>query len=78
MRWYRRLRDLFKNVRKNTNSIVVIGMGGLGLLAINAAKNLNIKKIIAVDISDKKLKFAKKFGATNVFNLKKIMILINI
>ena len=62
---------VFKNVRKNTNSIVVIGMGGLGLLAINAAKNLNIKKIIAVDISDKKLKFAKKFGATDIFNLKK-------
>ena len=62
---------VFKNVKKNTNSIVVMGIGGLGLLAINAAKNLNVKKIIAVDLSDEKLKFAKKFGATHIFNIKK-------
>ena len=29
-----------------------MGIGGLGLLAINALKNLNVKKIIAVDLSD--------------------------
>jgi len=54
------------DVKKN-QSAVVIGVGGLGNLAINALHNLGCKPIIAIDINEKKLKFSKKFGADKVF-----------
>ncbi len=63
--------NVLKNVKKNTEAVAIIGAGGLGLLGVNAAKNLNVKKIIVIDISDNKLKFSKKFGATHVFNINK-------
>ena len=62
------------NIQKK-QSVVVYGAGGLGLLAINAAKNLGAKPIIAIDINKKKLTFSKKFGADYAIlsnkNLKK-------
>jgi Zn-dependent alcohol dehydrogenase len=62
---------VLKNVKKNTEAVAIIGAGGLGLLGVNAAKNLKVKKIIVIDISDEKLKFSKKFGATHVLNINK-------
>jgi len=53
---------------KPGQSTVVWGVGGLGVLAINAAKNLGANPIIAVDIDDKRLKFSKLFGATHCIN----------
>jgi Zn-dependent alcohol dehydrogenase len=50
------------NIKKN-QSVIVVGAGGLGVLAINAAKNLGAKPIIAIDLEQKKLNFSKKFGA---------------
>ena len=52
------------------DSVAVFGVGGLGLLAVNAAKNLKASLIIAVDLDDKKLEFSKKFGATHTVNSK--------
>jgi len=49
-------------------SVVVLGLGGIGLSALMALKVLDIKTIIAIDISDEKLKMAKKLGATHLFN----------
>jgi len=49
-------------------SVIVIGLGGIGLSALMALKYLNCKKIIAIDISDEKLELAKLFGATHTFN----------
>ena len=51
-------------------SIVVIGLGGIGLSALMALKYLNCKKIIAIDVSDEKLELAKLFGATHTYNSK--------
>ncbi|MCK5013468.1 MAG: zinc-binding dehydrogenase [Candidatus Omnitrophica bacterium] len=53
---------------KPGQSVVVFGAGGLGVLAVNAAKNLGANPIIAVDIKDKKLEFSKLFGATHTIN----------
>jgi len=50
------------------DSIVVIGVGGVGLSAIQAAANVSAYPIIAVDIADDKLEFARRFGATHVVN----------
>jgi S-(hydroxymethyl)glutathione dehydrogenase/alcohol dehydrogenase len=50
------------------SSVAVIGLGGIGISALLALRALNIRKIIAIDISDDKLDFAKRLGAQYVFN----------
>jgi len=50
------------------SSVIVLGLGGIGLSAVIALKALGIKKIIAVDISEDKLALAKQLGATHAFN----------
>lgn len=47
---------------------VVIGAGGIGLNIISGAALAGAKKIIAVDLSDEKLEFARRFGATHIVN----------
>ena len=54
-------------VRPN-NSVAIYGMGGVGLSALKMAHLLNAYPIIAVDIIDSKLQFAKEFGATHIIN----------
>lgn len=54
---------------KRKSSIVVFGVGGVGLSAILAAKLKGCGKIIAVDIFEEKLSFAKKLGATHGINI---------
>ncbi len=53
-------------------TVAVIGAGGVGLNAIQGAKMLNASKIIAVDIHDHKLEFARKFGATDTVNARNV------
>jgi len=48
--------------------VVVVGTGGVGLNAIQAASIAGASPIIAVDILDSKLEMAKKFGATHTVN----------
>ena len=50
------------------SSVAVIGTGGVGLNAIQGAVLARAERIIAVDIAEKKLDFAKSFGATDVVN----------
>ena len=50
------------------SSVAVIGTGGVGLNAIQGAVLAQAERIIAVDIAEKKLDFAKSFGATDVVN----------
>jgi len=45
-------------------SVAVFGVGGVGLSAIAAAAVIGANPIIAVDLSEEKLRFAEKFGAT--------------
>lgn len=56
---------------KPGESIAVIGVGGVGLNAIQGARILNAGKIIAIDINPKNLELAKKFGATDTILAKK-------
>jgi S-(hydroxymethyl)glutathione dehydrogenase/alcohol dehydrogenase len=48
--------------------ICVIGAGGIGLAAIQAARIAGASPIIAVDVSDEKLDLARRVGATHVVN----------
>jgi S-(hydroxymethyl)mycothiol dehydrogenase len=50
------------------DSIAVIGCGGVGNAAIQGAKVSGATTIIAVDVDDRKLEHAKRFGATHTVN----------
>ena len=52
------------------NSVVVIGAGGVGLSVIQGCANLSAYPIIVVDLTDEKLDFARKFGATIGINAR--------
>jgi Zn-dependent alcohol dehydrogenase len=56
---------------KPGQSVAVFGVGGVGLSAIVGAKVAGANPIIAVDLDDTKLEFAKKFGATHGINASK-------
>jgi len=56
---------------KPDDNVVIVGTGGLGLMAIQLAKAVTGARIIAVDIEDKKLQVAKKEGADIIVNSKK-------
>ena len=49
-------------------SVAVFGVGGVGLSAIRAASILEAYPVIAVDLDDAKLEFARAFGATHTVN----------
>ncbi|MBC9955003.1 zinc-binding dehydrogenase [Leucobacter sp. cx-42] len=53
-----------------SDAVVVIGLGGVGLNAINGAITAGAATIIAIDIADDKLERAKAFGAAHVINSK--------
>ena len=52
------------------DSVAVIGCGGVGDAAIAGARLAGARKIIAVDVDDRKLEWAKDFGATHTINSK--------
>jgi S-(hydroxymethyl)glutathione dehydrogenase/alcohol dehydrogenase len=49
-------------------SVAVFGAGGVGLNVIQGAGIVGANPIIAVDLNERKLGFAKQFGATHVVN----------
>ena len=49
---------------------VIIGTGGVGLNAVQAARLSGAARIIAIDISKDKLKAASEFGATHTLDAK--------
>ncbi len=53
------------------DSIVILGVGAVGLSASMAAKIAGYKHIIAVNRNDDKLEMAEHFGATDLINNKK-------
>ena len=53
------------------SSVVVVGLGGIGLSAIAMLLSLKIKNIIAVDISAKKLDLVKSWGVNHIIDANK-------
>lgn len=53
---------------RSGDSVAIFGVGGVGLSAIVAASTVGAKPIIAVDLDDEKLTFARQFGATHTIN----------
>lgn len=58
------------NLGPNDN-VVIVGAGGLGLMAIQLAKAVTGARIIATDLDDGKLKLARENGANYTINSKK-------
>lgn len=58
------------NLTPNDN-VVIVGTGGLGLMAIQLAKAISGSRIIALDRDDEKLKAAKENGADDIINSTK-------
>jgi len=52
-------------------SVVVFGVGGVGLNIVQAADMVSAYPIIGIDIIDLKLDMARRFGANHVFNSRK-------
>ena len=50
------------------DSILIVGVGAVGLAAIMAARNSGVTKIIAADVHDNRLDMAREFGATHTIN----------
>lgn len=53
------------------DSVAVFGCGGVGDAALEGSRLAGAHTIIAVDIDDKKLEWAKNFGATHTINSSK-------
>jgi S-(hydroxymethyl)glutathione dehydrogenase/alcohol dehydrogenase len=53
---------------KMGSTVAVFGCGGIGLNAIQGARIVGALKIIAVDVADQKLAFARQLGATHTVN----------
>src|SRR5207247_3792522 len=51
-------------------SVVVFGVGGVGVNIVQSAAMVSAHPVVAVDIVDSKLDWARKFGATHAFNSK--------
>jgi propanol-preferring alcohol dehydrogenase len=58
------------NLTPNDN-VVIVGAGGLGLMAIQLVKAVIGSRVIALDLNDNKLKAAKENGADEIINSKK-------
>ncbi len=57
---------------KPGESVAILGVGGVGLSALLSARLMHCNPIIAVDVQDRKLEFAKTLGATHTLNLATI------
>ncbi len=67
----------------SAKSVVITGVGSIGLMAIPVARAAGAAKVIAVDLNPQKLELAKSLGADDVFDardkdvLEKILALTN-
>lgn len=52
------------------DSVLIVGVGAVGLAAIMAARNSGVTKIVAADVHANRLELAQEFGATHAINSK--------
>jgi alcohol dehydrogenase, propanol-preferring len=55
---------------EDRHNIVIVGAGGLGLMAVQVAKAIFKSRITVIDVNDQKLAEARKLGADNIINTK--------
>ena len=52
------------------STVAIVGLGGVGLMSLLAAKLSGVRATIAIDMLDDKLKLAKQLGATHTVNAR--------
>ncbi len=52
------------------SSVAVVGLGGVGLSTLLGARAAGAAQIVAIDLSDEKLRLARELGATDAFNAR--------
>ena len=52
------------------SSVAVIGLGGVGLCSLLGAVAAGAREVVAIDLADDKLAFARQLGATATFNAR--------
>lgn len=57
-----------EEVRAKNDTLLVIGVGPIGLAAIPIAAHYGAKRILAVDVSDQRLAVAQQLGAHAILN----------
>lgn len=62
---------LWRGNLKKGDTAVVMGLGAIGMFAVQFAREMGAKEVIAVDIFEEKLEIAKKLGADRVVNSKR-------
>jgi S-(hydroxymethyl)glutathione dehydrogenase / alcohol dehydrogenase len=64
---------VFRTARVEPGSrVCVIGAGGIGLAAIQAARIAGAGMVVVVDVSDAKLETARQLGGTDLVNAKQV------
>ncbi len=53
------------------DSVVIFGAGGVGLNAVSGARIAGASRIVVIDIQEKRLEVARRFGATDVIDSTK-------
>jgi S-(hydroxymethyl)glutathione dehydrogenase/alcohol dehydrogenase len=53
------------------DSVVIIGAGGVGLNAISGARIAGASRIVVIDVQERRLEAARRFGATDVIDSTK-------
>ena len=53
---------------QRNSSLVILGLGGVGMSALLTAVVMGVEQVIAIDISDEKLEFARRCGAHQTLN----------
>lgn len=52
----------------DSDSVTVVGIGGVGMFIVLFASLLGVKTIVAIDLDQRKLELAASLGATHLFN----------
>lgn len=60
---------------RSGQSVIIFGAGPVGLLCMAVAKGLGARRVVAVDINDERLAFAKSYAATDVVKAVRIFLL---
>lgn len=53
------------------SSVVIIGLGGVGINAVQASRIAGARHVVAIDLLDDKLESARAFGATHTVNSRR-------
>jgi len=56
------------NIIPTSDSVVVLGLGGIGISALMTLLSIGVKQIIAIDFSDEKLDTVRKWGVEHCIN----------